>query len=66
MDIIGNFHPDQIEKVKQYSKTPYYYHVTVVPKGAANIEILQPGYSDDFNYIGMLNEFIIIFRLWNS
>lgn len=52
MDIEGSFLPEQIEKVKEYSKTPYYYHVTIIPKGASNVEILQPGYSDDFNYIG--------------
>lgn len=52
MDIAGSFLPEQIEQAKEYSKTPYYYHVTIIPKGASNVEILQPGYSDDFNYIG--------------
>lgn len=51
-DIIGTFRPEQIERAKEYSKTQYYYHVTIIPKGASNIEILQPGYSDDLNYIG--------------
>lgn len=54
IDIVGNFRPEQIETAKEYSKTPYYYHVTLIPKGASNIEILQPGYSDDLNYIGEL------------
>lgn len=52
MDIVGSFRPEQIETAKASSKTPFYYHVTVIPKGASNIEILQPGYSDDLNYIG--------------
>ncbi|XP_031637497.1 A disintegrin and metalloproteinase with thrombospondin motifs 9 isoform X2 [Contarinia nasturtii] len=56
IDIVGNFQPEQIEKAKEYSKTPYYYHVTVVPKGASNIEILQPGYSDDLNYIALMDD----------
>lgn len=52
MDIVGIFKPHQIEESKKYSKAPYYYFVTTVPKGASNVEILQPGYSDDLNYIG--------------
>lgn len=56
IDIVGRFRPEQIEQAKEYSKTPYYYHVTIVPKGASNIEILQPGYSDDLNYIGELQK----------
>lgn len=52
IDITGVFSPDQIEESKKYSKTPYYYYVVTIPKGASNIEILQPGYSDDMNYIG--------------
>lgn len=54
MDIGGKFRPEDIEKSREYSKTPYYYHVTIIPKGASNIEIHQPGYSDDLNYIGKL------------
>lgn len=52
MDIVGFFRPEDIAKAREYSKTPYYYHVTKIPKGASNIEILQPGYLDDLNYIG--------------
>lgn len=33
---------------------PYYYYVTTIPKGASNIEIIQPGYQDDLNYIGKI------------
>lgn len=51
-DIVGSFRPEQIERAKENSKTSYYYHVTIVPKGASNIEILQPGYTNDLNYIG--------------
>lgn len=64
IDIVGIFRPEQIEQAKQYSKTPYYYHVTLVPKGASNIEIHQPGYSDDLNYIGELHVFQIMFNLY--
>ncbi|XP_055309435.1 A disintegrin and metalloproteinase with thrombospondin motifs 9-like isoform X3 [Sitodiplosis mosellana] len=56
IDIVGNFRPEQIEKAKEYSKTRDYYHVTIIPKGAANIEILQPGYSNDLNYIALMDD----------
>lgn len=52
LDIVGSFQPQHIEESKKYSRTPYYYFVTRIPKGASNLEILQPGYSDDYNYIG--------------
>lgn len=52
MDIVGIFKPYQIEESKKFSKSPYYYFVTTIPKGASNVEIMQPGYSDDLNYIG--------------
>lgn len=59
MDIEGTFRPEHIERAKEYSQTPYYYYVAVIPKGASNIEIKQPGRPDDLNYIGETLFFII-------
>lgn len=48
IDIHGTFNSNQIKR----GSRPYYYYVTTIPKGASNIEIIQPGYQDDLNYIG--------------
>lgn len=67
MDIEGTFRPEHIERAKEYSQTPYYYHVAVIPKGASNIEIKQPGRPDDLNYIGekmcFFFRFFLFFRI---
>lgn len=48
IDIHGTFNSNQLKR----GSRPYYYYVTTIPKGASNIEIIQPGYQDDLNYIG--------------
>lgn len=51
-DIHGTFNSNQLKR----GSRPYYYYVTTIPKGASNIEIIQPGYPDDLNYIALSDE----------
>lgn len=48
-------HNKFIEKVR-YNAGYSYYSVVTIPKGATNIEITQPGYEDDQNYIALKND----------
>ncbi|KAJ6633267.1 A disintegrin and metalloproteinase with thrombospondin motifs 9 [Pseudolycoriella hygida] len=52
IDIHGTFNSNQLKR----GSRPYYYYVTTIPKGASNIEIIQPGYQDDLNYIALSDE----------
>lgn len=52
-NMFGIFSTKQIDKARHNSKHPDYYHVTKIPKGATNIEIIQFGYPGDGNYIGI-------------
>ncbi|XP_055713479.1 A disintegrin and metalloproteinase with thrombospondin motifs 20 isoform X2 [Phlebotomus papatasi] len=38
------------------NRSTFYYRVTMIPKGSTNIEITQPGYGDDHNYIALMDD----------
>ncbi|XP_055684696.1 A disintegrin and metalloproteinase with thrombospondin motifs 20 isoform X2 [Lutzomyia longipalpis] len=38
------------------NRSTFYYRVTTIPKGSTNIEITQPGYGDDHNYIALMDD----------
>lgn len=52
-DIKGSFKYNEILKEK---KSARYHTVIEIPKGATNIDILQPGYGSDLNYIALLDD----------
>ncbi|XP_055302923.1 A disintegrin and metalloproteinase with thrombospondin motifs 9-like [Sitodiplosis mosellana] len=55
-DILGIFSKEELDKARNYSKHPDYYHVGRIPKGATNIEILQLGLPADGNYIALAGD----------
>lgn len=55
-DVKETFTRSQLEYTKKYSDTPFYYNVVTIPKGASNIEIVQPGFMDDLNYIALIDD----------
>lgn len=59
-DIFGTFSTEKMNELQNYNKHPDYYHVTKIPKGATNIEIVQLGYPNDGNYIGKNGKISII------
>lgn len=48
----GNKTHADFRKHVNYNSGYFYYSVVTIPKGATNIEITQPGYENDLNYIG--------------
>lgn len=57
-DIHGTFSPEQIVLARKINEYLDYFHVVKIPKGAANIEIIQIGYAMDESYIGEIGFWI--------
>ncbi|GAB0092696.1 A disintegrin and metalloproteinase with thrombospondin motifs 9 [Sergentomyia squamirostris] len=38
------------------NRSTFYYRVAMIPKGSTNIEIIQPGYGNDNNYIALMDD----------
>jgi thrombospondin motif-containing protein 9 len=52
----GNLTHAQFNEKAYYKLGYFYYPVVTIPKGATNIQILQPGYENDENFIALKND----------
>lgn len=48
----GNRTHAEFRQLVNFNSGYFYFSVVTIPKGATNVEIIQPGYENDSNYIG--------------